>query len=753
MTINVTLTKINNLQDTTSSQNVINNNNTSITTGFSTAINSGGDIMLGNLDMNSNRVLNLPLPQTLDEPLRLQDLSSFIGQGTINLLPAGGTTGQVLSKNSNTNYDVGWSTFSLTNVAFLNATSPFTVNQTFPTIFVNANSGSLPTPQTGSVIQFASANGTVSSAIEGDAAANPVRFRGLRSEGTLASPTALATGSEISSFNGGGFTGSAWVSGSAGFRTFAAPTGSTWTITDTGSYSDVIATPAGTTSSVEVASFNATSSSASNITIGTAGSIVGSLELANATSGTVSLTPTTGALGSAVITVPAATDTMALIAATQTLTNKTISGATISGGTISGVTSASLTLGSDATGDIYYRNSGGNLARLGIGTSGFVLTVSGGLPAWVTAGTASNVTIASTTVSSGTSGDILYDNAGVLGNLAVIDNSGGSATVSSPNLVLSTPGGFRNVIRNGTFDVWQRGTSLTISGSQYVADGWIVNPSGASSTVQQASNNRTGAYTLYGMQIAGNTSMTDIQAVQRIEGIVAAKLAGKTVTFQAQIFNNTGGSITPTLTTKYAGSLDNWSAPSTDLAATNLQACANGAWTQVSYTLSVSSNATAGYEFIIDFGNNFSTTGKTVILSEVDVRVTPGVSTGLNSSPPIPEIRNIATELHFCRRYFQSFGGTNNYVLGTATFASTTAAYLPIIFQGTMRAAPTMAATSASAILLASNTNITASANAFTDISTTSCLNTLTLTGGTAGNAGLALISSSVNTITASAEL
>jgi hypothetical protein len=42
-----------------------------------------------------------------------------------------------------------------------------------------------------------------------------------------------------------------------------------------------------------------------------------------------------------------------------------------------------LILGSDATGDIYYRSSGGVLVRLPIGGGANVLTVSGGLPAWV----------------------------------------------------------------------------------------------------------------------------------------------------------------------------------------------------------------------------------------------------------------------------------------------------------------------------------------------------------------------------------
>lgn len=59
---------------------------------------------------------------------------------------------------------------------------------------------------------------------------------------------------------------------------------------------------------------------------------------------------------------------------TQTLTNKTLTSPVI--------TSPDIDLGSDATGDILYRNSGGSIARLGIGSTDQVLTVASGLPAW-----------------------------------------------------------------------------------------------------------------------------------------------------------------------------------------------------------------------------------------------------------------------------------------------------------------------------------------------------------------------------------
>ena len=50
------------------------------------------------------------------------------------------------------------------------------------------------------------------------------------------------------------------------------------------------------------------------------------------------------------------------------------------------LTNAGLAVGSDATGDVYYRDANGFLARLGIGSDGQVLTSTGTLPNWEAAG-------------------------------------------------------------------------------------------------------------------------------------------------------------------------------------------------------------------------------------------------------------------------------------------------------------------------------------------------------------------------------
>lgn len=59
-------------------------------------------------------------------------------------------------------------------------------------------------------------------------------------------------------------------------------------------------------------------------TLGTAGSVGGSIALANGTSGTITLSPSTGALLSSVLTLPIASDTLIAKATTDILTNKTL---------------------------------------------------------------------------------------------------------------------------------------------------------------------------------------------------------------------------------------------------------------------------------------------------------------------------------------------------------------------------------------------------------------------------------------------
>lgn len=99
------------LQNETTAVSQINSNSHIVENAFENTLSRDGtqpNSMNSNLDMNSFRILNLPNPSSGTEPLRLQDLSDFIGHGTISTLPAGGTARQYLGKNSSTDFDTSW---------------------------------------------------------------------------------------------------------------------------------------------------------------------------------------------------------------------------------------------------------------------------------------------------------------------------------------------------------------------------------------------------------------------------------------------------------------------------------------------------------------------------------------------------------------------------------------------------------------------------------------------------------------------
>ena len=286
------------------------------------------------------------------------------------------------------------------------------------------------------------------------------------------------------------------------------------------------------------------------------------------------------------------------------------------------------------------------------------------------------------------------------GAIAVAASDGAIVSASGATVTIGGPGGMVNKFRNGAMDVWQRGNgSITVTtAGGYTADGWSVLPTGASVGVAQAGGR---LLTKNALQVTGATSVTDVIVKQRIESLVAAAFCSQTVTVQAQIYNGTGGSITPTLTIKHASAQDNWSSPVTDLSAAGLQTCPGSSWTQIAFTFSASAGSYNGLEVSFDFGNNFGANTKTVQITECDIRVTPGAATGLNSNPPPPELRPVAMELAFCRRYARS-----SYAPGIAPGSSLASsiiipnlagsaitngnAYWMVNFDSPMRATPTV---------------------------------------------------------------
>lgn len=331
----------------------------------------------------------------------------------------------------------------------------------------------------------------------------------------------------------------------------------------------------------------------------------------------------------------------------QSLTNKTITAST---NVLGGVT---MTLGSDAEGDIYYRHSG-VLTRVPIGSSGQGLEVVAGIPSWQTfAGTGTVISVSIT---------------GSGGN--AVSGTCPSAITITGTCQIAAPGGFLNFLRGNSMSAWFHGCvasacTITTAGGWCAEGVWII-PTGASVTCQQTSTTIAGS--LFNMKITGNTSVTDVIVRYVVESYTMARFFGKNVTFQMGMFNQTGGTVTPTLQSKFpTAGVDNWGGTNTiDLAATNMQPCTNSTNCTEAYTLAVTATTANGYEFNQDIGNNFSTTGKSVTINFFDARIDNAASTGLNSNPPPFEVRDASSDIVWSQRFYQT-DYDNGILPGTAT--------------------------------------------------------------------------------------
>jgi len=284
----------------------------------------------------------------------------------------------------------------------------------------------------------------------------------------------------------------------------------------------------------------------------------------------------------------------------------------------------------------------------------------------------------------------------------------GSTLGGWPHAKIGDINGFVNKFRNGKMDVYQRGSSGTVSAgtTAYTADGWQISATGANAAwgvFYEAF--ASGLFSLANfLRISCASGLTACTLQQRIESFVASEListaGAQPITVQWTILNASGGSITPQVRVSYATAQDNFAAVTDELAATNLQTIANGILATVAYTFQPSNyaNPQNGYQVQLQFGGQLNAASGSVYVSLADIRLTPGVATGINNNPPPPEQRPTGIELPFCQRYFVSSysgvaPGTANSAsrdspnIGSATVASGATFWFEPL---TMRASPTV---------------------------------------------------------------
>jgi hypothetical protein len=272
-----------------------------------------------------------------------------------------------------------------------------------------------------------------------------------------------------------------------------------------------------------------------------------------------------------------------------------------------------------------------------------------------------------------------------------IDSALGSSALLPAGL------GFRNVLINGDFKVWQRGTSkamATALGTGFIADRWTAARAGyaAGGTVSRQTASLDGfQYCSRVQRDSGNTSTAVNYYFQTLESVTSIPLANKPVvySFYIRAGANFSGSIVAKL---YSGTAtDQINYPDAGI---------TGSATVITSALSL----TTSWQRVVLYGNVGATATQLFAGFEwtpsgtagaADYFEITGVQLEQNYQPTPFEQRPIGVELALCQRYYTVFEARRLNSEGYASSAGY-GYYSNVGFPNEMRVAPTITLPTAS---------------------------------------------------------
>jgi hypothetical protein len=244
-------------------------------------------------------------------------------------------------------------------------------------------------------------------------------------------------------------------------------------------------------------------------------------------------------------------------------------------------------------------------------------------------------------------------------------------------------GAFRNKIINGSFDIWQSGTSISsgVSANTYTADQWIAFAVGAAVTVSQSAGGGFTAGTNC-LLFTGAASNTYVDLIQRFEAAEVQKFKNGNITVSARIFNGTGSTIAAnslTFTVSCPTATDNWAGANQRLGTTLTHAAiSNATWGQVSITFNPSGYTDIDKGMSVAFRFNALLAGQTIRVSEVQLEAGATIT-------PYEQRSAGLIELELCKYFYRKEGRS---IWGWASAASTASTNIP--FGRAMRTTPTV---------------------------------------------------------------
>ena len=252
----------------------------------------------------------------------------------------------------------------------------------------------------------------------------------------------------------------------------------------------------------------------------------------------------------------------------------------------------------------------------------------------------------------------------------------------------------RNPVLNSSFNVWQRGTSFSVSAAVgYCADRWYYYATPAATITRQATSDTTNLpniqYCVRVQRNSGNSNTGLLQINQSMETVNSIPFAGKTVTlsFYARKGANFSATSNGLEVGIVSGTGTDQNVSSGFTGATNViaqTATLTTTWQRFSYTGTVASTATQLAPFFGWYPTGTASTNDYFEITGIQIEVGSTATSYFSNQP------TYQGELAACQRYYQRFGGDTAYqYLGNGQAASTTTAYITIPSPVKMRVVPT----------------------------------------------------------------
>lgn len=204
----------------------------------------------------------------------------------------------------------------------------------------------------------------------------------------------------------------------------------------------------------------------------------------------------------------------------------------------------------------------------------------------------------------------------------------------------------QNLIINGNFDYWQRGTSFSTAGSYYTADRMYTARS-TGTNVYSRSTDVPDSQSAYSLRIQ-NTSGTNPRLGQRIAAATALKYIGKTITVQIKIKVGDATATPINMTVQFPTATDNYTSSTIPIDVAVDAAPTQGVWKTYRYAFVVPSDAARGMQinFIRPSVSNVTTDTYFSQFIAREGEYTEDMLFSYNSA-------NVDTELFICKKFFE----------------------------------------------------------------------------------------------------